>query len=307
MDEHTLFVASHPSLAEGLSPAAVAVGSARRQNKNGADADEEADEDLEGGELGPATGVMGAVSFLQVETFHKFVAAGVKAVMNPILHIVQDITGMGITNSMSTQIRNAVLDRAPKQIIFLTRDPIRRNVTNQVVDATSMVLTRVLQRSVPIALTPYISDHVTRWTPPIVLQRLEPILESALGYDLIHIIPPILQRSLPLSLTYSLNRAITHAVVPSVASALSRSTAAGHYCFLCYYHKRACFLCNASPESQYYLAYHSTYFADYFSDYYTPYYYGAINKVVNRNNPDVLPEHRTGFADTKGNIWPAEE
>lgn len=254
----------------------------------------------------PPTGVMGAVSFLQVEAFHKFVSAGIKAVANPILHIVEDIVGMGVTNQMSSAIRQAVLERAPKQIIYLTRDPIRRNVTNQVTDATSLVLTRVLRRSLPIALTNYLSDHITRWTPPLILARLEPMLEKALQYDLVKIIPPIMRRALPLALTYSLTRSLTHSVVPSVASALSRSTSAGHYCYLCYYHQRSCYLCNASPESQYYLSYHSTYFADYYSDYYTPYYYGSINKVENRNNPDVLPS-RTGFSDRTGNIWPKAE
>lgn len=250
--------------------------------------------------------IPGSVSFLQVDAFQKFVATSVKATMNPMLHILQDMTSLDTATTMTNQIMAAVLERTPKQVIFLTRDPIRRNITNQVVDATAIVLNRILHKSIPLTLSPYIADHVTKWTPPMVLKHLEPVLEDALTYDLVRIIPPILNRALPLSLEYSLNRALTHAVVPAVSSALSRSTAAGHYCYLCYYHNKACFLCNASPESQYYLAYYSTYFSDYYSDYYTPYYFTAINKVVNRNNPDVLTES-AGFLDKKGNIWPKSQ
>lgn len=248
------------------------------------------EEDEEGGVAYRPPPVPGAVSFLQLRTFHKFVGMATKAVLKPMIEETQDQTGLADGQSMQATLKASTMQRAPPQVIHMVKEPMRRNITNMVTEATSFVVTNTLAKSIPGVIAPHISDGMYDKVITAVVTAMTPLLERSISYDVMVAVPATLRRSLPLALTHTLTRAVTHAVVPAVAAALSHSTTANEHCRSCYYEQKGCHLCSSSEQSTYYRNYHATHFADYYSNYYTPYYYNALNKVVNKDSPDMVPQ-----------------
>jgi len=239
------------------------------------------------------------VTFLQLRTFHKFVGMAVNAVMKPMVETVQDQTGASAGQSMQAKVKADILMKVPPQVIWLVKDPLRRNITNMVTDGTTYALTKTLMQSIPTVLSPHISVSMYEMVIDKVTTALAPLLERTITYTVSVAVPATLRRSLPLSLQYALNHAISHAVVPAVAGSLSHSTTATEHCRSCYYERKGCWMCGNSEESMYFRNYHSTHFADYYSEYYSQYYYAALNKVVNADVPIVIPAS-AGSRDVDG-------
>jgi len=229
----------------------------------------------------------------------QWVASAVSAVMNPVIRTVEDQSAINMASSINSLLRFTLNQRVPPQVTHLVLESLRRNITNIAVDGISAMLVPTLEKSLSLSLSNPVADHINAWLPNPLSEKLSDLLERSLSHHVINDIPEHLRRMLPSALTMTLTRSITHAVTPTVATTLSKSTEYGHYCYLCYYHKKACWLCGSSSESMYYNNYHATYYSDYFSDYYTPYYYAAITKVTNRNVPTVLPESM-GYVDKTG-------
>jgi hypothetical protein len=229
----------------------------------------------------------------------QWVASAVAAVMHPVIRIVEDQTAINSAASLSSVLKHALYQRVPPQVTYLLTEPLRRNITNQVTDGVTALLTPLLTRSLDISLSHPVADHINARLPQPLATKLSTLLHRSLAHYLINDVPALLRRSLPPALVYSLGRAVTHTVTPTLATTLSRSTEHNHYCYLCFYHQKACWLCGSSAESVYYGSYHAAFYADYFSDYYGAYYTAASTKVANRDSPDSVAKSM-GVMDETG-------
>ena len=78
---------------------------------------------------------------------------------------------------------------------------------------------------------------------------------------------------------------VTHALVPTLTTALTRTPDQDVWCHLCYYKHIHCNYCHDSPQSEYYNNYYSAYYSDYYSAYYEKYYTDALESIENLQHP----------------------
>eukprot|EP00750_Incisomonas_marina_P003886 INCI13423.12.p1 GENE.INCI13423.12~~INCI13423.12.p1 ORF type:complete len:678 (+),score=83.69 INCI13423.12:221-2254(+) len=163
-------------------------------------------------------------------------------------HTISDVTGHDVDGLVPLP----VVDRLSRAL--------RYNLTNLLTASLSRTLTETLTASLTMKLGPRISSQVTRRVMPqlegVVLQRLA----DAVPAQLASLLQESLSQSLPPVVTRQITRVVTHALVPTLAMALSHTPEQDQACNMCFHHRRHCDKCQYAASSQYYTNYYSDYY-----------------------------------------------
>src|SRR5262245_50043251 len=141
--------------------------------------------------------------------------AGLKMVTNPLLESVMGVISRHLEHEMVSHVGDACLENTPPQVIDLSEQPMKVNISNLVTDSAIPRVTATLVNALSNGMGPPIVEKVSTMLPPSLHSRLEPILTRTISDDIIRVIPDVIARAIKVQLTPRVIKTLTHALVPA--------------------------------------------------------------------------------------------
>jgi len=195
-----------------------------------------------------------------------------KAIVKPINQLTKDAVGSHVTE-MATEF---VTNRAWVMVL--------NPVTDAVVDATTR------QVSHDVAAYVYDNINIDKQESEVIARRvtqraIERILPAATSRAAVGVANAVTRK-----LVQTLTKGLTHSVVGSVLTALSRSPLQDYYCYYCSYYDKYCEYCAFTPRQLYFALYYAGYYSTWYAHYYAHPRKPPAIKTTSRWIEDYLDE-----------------